>query len=91
MKTSVEVTEEYISQALNLLGTALRYRLNEKGADSFVNPHEILGATEVEVMELREAVHLKKNALIVEELIDVAVGCIFGVASIKAHQGGEKK
>lgn len=90
MKNSIEISDEAIGQAITLLGHALKSRIAEKGRDSFVNAHEILGATEVEVAELKEAVHLKKNALIIEELIDVAVGCVFGVASIRANQAGEK-
>lgn len=85
MKQSVEITEDLISEALTMLGISLRRRLLEKGRDSFVNAHEILGATEVEMVELREAVHIKEPQRVSEELLDVAVGCVFGVASLKAH------
>lgn len=85
MKQSIEITEDLISEALTMLGISLRRRLIEKGRDSFVNAHEILGATEVEVLELKEAVHIKEPQRISEELLDVAVGCVFGVASLKAH------
>lgn len=85
MKQSILVSDEEIAEALTLLGIALKRRLAEKGYDSFVNAHEILGATEVEVMELKEAVHIKEPQRVIEELLDVAVGCVFGVASLKAH------
>lgn len=85
MKQSVVVNDEEISEALTLLGIALKRRLVEKGHDSFVNAHEILGATEVEMVELKEAVHIKEPQRVIEELLDVAVGCVFGVASLKAH------
>jgi hypothetical protein len=91
MKQSIEITEDLISDALTLLGISLRRRLTEKGCDSFVNAHETLGATEVEVAELREAVHLKDPQRISEELLDVAVGCVFGVASLRAHARLAKK
>lgn len=82
MKQSVEITEDLISEALTMLGVNLRRRLIEKGRDSFVNANETLGATEA---ELREAVHIKEPQRICEELLDVAVGCVIGVASLKAH------
>lgn len=94
MKQSVEVSEQAIGEALQQLGLSLSRRLAEKGRDSFVNAHEILGATEVEMVELREAVHIKEPQRIMEELMDVAVGCVFGVASLKANMKpptGEKK
>lgn len=93
MKQSVEITPDLISESLALLGINLHRRLKEKGFDSFINPHEILGATLVEVRELEEAVHGKNVQSITEELMDVAVGCIFGVASIKANarQQDQKK
>ena len=90
MKQSVELTEEQISIALKLLGVALNRRIQEKGRDSFVNAHEILGATEVEVAELREAVHKKVTIDIISELLDVAVGCVVGVASLNLYSMPKK-
>lgn len=85
MKQSVEVTEAHISEALTMLGMNLRRRLLEKGRDSFVNAREILGTTQLEVRELEQAVQIKEPQRIIEELLDVAVGCVFGVASMRAH------
>lgn len=96
MKQSIELTEEQFSFALKLLGAALSSRIKEKGRDSFINAHEILGATLVEVGELEEAVHRKVTLEVISELLDVAVGCVVGVASLNAHlqasiASGEKK
>lgn len=85
MKQSVEVTEDQISNALTMLGINLRRRLLEKGRDSFINPKEILGDLRLEMNEVEEAIQIKESQRIIEELLDVAVGCVFGVASIKAH------
>lgn len=85
MKQSVEVTEEQISNALTMLGINLRRRLLEKGRDSFINGKEILGDLRLEMNDLEQAVHIKEPQRIIEELLDVAVGSVFGVASIKAH------
>lgn len=85
MKQSLVLTDEQIALALKLLGSSLQERLKEKGRDSFVNMHEILGATEVEVVELKEAVHGKNRVEVIAELLDVAVGCVVGIASLHAH------
>lgn len=85
MKQSVEVTEDQISEALTMLGINLRRRLLDKGRDSFINAKEILGDLRLEMNEVEEAVQIKEPQRIMEELMDVAVGCVFGVASIKAH------
>jgi hypothetical protein len=85
VKQSVEVTEEQISSALTLLGINLSRRLLEKGRDSFINAKELLGDLRLEMNEVEEAVQIKEPQRIIDELLDVAVGCVFGVASIKAH------
>lgn len=100
MKQSVEVTDDQLSEALTLLGTNLRRRLTEKGRDSFISPKETLGDLRLEMNEVEEAIQIKEPQRIIEELLDVAVGCVFGVASVKAHaqaqdikkptQGGSK-
>lgn len=89
MKQSVEVTEEQISDALRMLGTNLRGWLLQKGRHSFVNAAEILGTTQLEVRQLEQAVQIKEPQRIIEELLDVAVGCVLGVASMKAHSPSE--
>lgn len=85
MRQTVEVGEEYIAEALTLLGVNLKRRLAEKGRGSFISPHEILGAVQVELRQVEEAIYVKEPRRISEELLDVAVGCVFGVASMKAQ------
>lgn len=85
MKQSVEVSEDQISNALTALGISLRRRLLEKGRDSFVNPKEILGDLRLGMNEVENAVQIKEPQRIIDELLYVAVDCVFGVASIKSH------
>ena len=61
-------------------------RLREKGYGSFVSVHEILGVLDEELYEYRTEVHSKsKNQqLKIDELIDIAVGAIIGIASIES-------
>jgi NTP pyrophosphatase (non-canonical NTP hydrolase) len=61
----------------------LRYKLNEKGYGTFSSRHEILGVVTEEYHEFVEAVHKKDHVEMKNELIDIAVGCIFSAACIE--------
>ncbi len=91
MKQSVEITEGQISEAITLVGINLTRRLTEKGRDSFVNPSEALGEIVIRISELQHAVQIKEPQRIIEEFMNVAVGCIVGVASIKANAASQDK
>jgi hypothetical protein len=91
MKQSAEVTDDQISEALTMLGINLRRRLLDKGRDSFINPKETLGDLRLEMNEVEQAVQIKEPQRIMEELLDVAVGCVFGVASIKANTRAQEQ
>ena len=58
---------------------------NDKGYGALVSRHEILGVVTEEYNELTEAVKSKTLKEVRDELIDIAVGCIFGVACIDAN------
>lgn len=60
----------------------LRRRLQQKGYGIFVSPHEIIGILAEEQHEFTEAVQSNKNYQIREELLDIAVGAIFGLVSM---------
>ena len=61
------------------------YRAKQKGMGVMASGHEILGIIEDEVLEYRDEVHSKSAAeRKVEELKDIAVTCIFGIASIQS-------
>lgn len=52
---------------------------------SLASSHEILGIIEDEVQEYRDEVHAKSAAeLKIEELKDIAVAAILGIASIQS-------
>jgi len=79
-----QITEEQVDQAIDVVRFAIKRRLAQKGWGAFVSRHEILGILEEERHEMIEAVHHETQERLSEELIDIAVGCVFGVASIKA-------
>jgi len=63
----------------------LMYRVGQKGPGTLVSSHEILGIITEEYHEYIEEV--TKNApeeAKVQELLDIAVAALFGVASIRA-------
>lgn len=84
MKSRVDVSSETVDRAVALMRTKLLMRLDQKGWDSFIGPHEILGILEEERMELTEAVRSDDWTEVVDELLDLAVGAVFGIASIMA-------
>ena len=71
-----------VETAINDFRTELNRRLNEKGYGSWLSRHEILGVLEEELLELKDAVHNKSFSDIRSELLDIAVGAVFGAACI---------
>jgi NTP pyrophosphatase (non-canonical NTP hydrolase) len=78
----VEITHEQLIDALADLRTKLMFRMAQKGRGTFASRHEILGIIDEEKLELTEAVKSKTLPSIKEELLDIAVGAVFGVACI---------
>jgi len=81
-----QVTEEEVTEAVELIVAMLDYRLGEKGRGAYASRHECLGIIEEEIHELREAVRSGKITDVASELIDIGVAAIFGVASIHAEK-----
>jgi len=81
--TRHQVTEEPVAVALGDLERALRDRLAEKGRGTFASTHEIRGVLDEEFLEVREAMHEKDLDAVEAELLDLAVGAVFGYACVK--------
>ncbi len=79
-----QITEQQVSDAAGLVRYWLFERLEKKGFGAWLSRHEILGFLAEEYTETIEAVHSKSPIEVRNELIDIAVGCIFGVACIEA-------
>lgn len=77
-----QITQENIDKAVQDFKEMLEYRLNQKGYGTFASRHEILGVIDTEMIELNEAIEHKNISEVKHELLDVAVGAIFGVACI---------
>ena len=79
-----QITEEQIELALQLLKDKLKYRLKQKGYGTFASTHEIAGVLDEEHRELKETVHYNNMEDFEKELLDIAVGAVFGVACVQA-------
>lgn len=78
-----QISKETIQRAVDKLIDKLYMRLEQKGYGSWLSRHEILGIiAEESFKEVVDAVHRGSLEELREELLDVAVGCIFGVACI---------
>jgi molybdopterin converting factor small subunit len=81
-----QVTEEEIQKAIKLVLEALEGRLMQKGRGTFASTHEIYGVVAEEFDELTDELRKNNELDFAGELIDIAVGCIFGVASIHSQK-----
>ncbi len=61
----------------------LNKRLEQKSSSVFISSHEILGIVSEEFREFEDEVKKNDQVGIREELIDIAVGCIWGLVSIE--------
>lgn len=78
------ITDEDIEKAKAALEEVFRVARQRNGMDSFASSHEILGCVTEEYHELIETIHLNKPHATRNELLDIAVACLFGVACIDA-------
>ena len=84
-KTRSSVSDAVVVDAVSMLIKELDRRLKEKGRGTFSSSHEILGIVTEEYWELVDAVKRHgddKAGRIKQELMDIAVACVFGCACI---------
>lgn len=80
-----DTTQEDLESAVRATLEKLNARLKEKGISSFASKHEILGILVEEMRELEDAVRAHGNPNgFKEELLDIAVGAIYGIACFDA-------
>lgn len=85
MNTRLPVPQLMITKASRDILRKLGQRLEQHGRGSFIGPHETLGILTEEYAELIEAVRSNDYKQVERELIDIAVGCLFGVASLRTN------
>lgn len=85
------VNRIFVDEAIERTTQATFNRLLEKGYGSFVSTHEVFGVLAEEWYELKKAMHENDVHQFHKELLDMAVGCIFGMACIEAFGIKEAK
>ena len=89
--TRILVSQKNIDQAVQFFNSELQRRIEQKGQYSHITPHETLGLVTEEYHEMLSAVHQNNAAEFGQELTDIAVGCIFGLASHYARANSVSK
>lgn len=81
-----EVSNELMLQVLEIFTQRLGQRLVDHGSGAFVSKHEGLGIITEEFWELCESAKSDDPLKFVDEAFDVAVACLFSVASMAGIQ-----
>ena len=77
-----EVPDALSEEVAELMLERLRSRAQKHGPGAYAGPHEILGVLEEEFIELKLSITANTDSETAAELMDIAVGCIFGIASL---------
>lgn len=82
-----QLTDKDFDYAITRVSKKLMERLSYKGRGIFVSSHEILGILTEEYLEYENEVHVGAGAIKNQskELVDIAVACLVGIASM--HTG----
>lgn len=85
MNTRQQLDIVDLQDAVEAVSEKLDFRIKQKGLGTMASCHEILGILDEELQEYRDEVHAKAGAETkIEELKDIAVAALFGIASIQA-------
>jgi hypothetical protein len=79
-----QLTDQQINDGIRIVLDKLQFRLSQKGYGTFASTHEILGILEEEYKEFVDAIHDGNYIEVKSELVDIAVGAIFGVVCLEA-------
>lgn len=82
----VEISNEHLKLVLDDFLEHYNKKLEKKGKNSFNSRVEVLGKLTEEFHEVLDEIHKKDDKKAIVELMDVAVVCLFGIASIKAQK-----
>lgn len=85
MNQRQQLTDQQMESAIGEVLRKLTFRCKQKGMGTMASNHEILGIIAQEVREYDDAIHQRlSDAEKIEELKDIAVGALFGIASIQS-------
>lgn len=85
MNKRQQLTQVDFANAFEEVDSKLHWRMEQKGMGTYASCHEALGILQEEMTEFEDAIHGKlPSEHKVQELIDIAVGAIWGIASIRS-------
>ena len=85
-KTDRDIVEPiHLHAAIETVKDMLNFRLDEKGAGTFKSRHEMFGIIAEEFYELANSMQ-DGNRNFDDEVLDLAVACVFGLACIEAQK-----
>ena len=79
-----QINPKLVNDALSLVRTKMHKRLDQMGWGTFSSTYEILGTINGEVAEFADAIRSGTPTEIENELSNIAMACIFGIACIEA-------
>jgi type VI protein secretion system component VasK len=79
-----QLSKSNFYEVVGQLTAKIRQTAEKKGMGGCVSPHEILGIVEEEYEEFKAEVMNNDPDRAQEELLDIAVACIWGLASYNA-------
>jgi NTP pyrophosphatase (non-canonical NTP hydrolase) len=77
-----KVSDDALLKAIEAATVALGQKIEKHGTGAYISSHESLGIITEEYFELMDAVKQNDPIETGNELMDVAVGCIFALASM---------
>lgn len=77
-----QVSDKILLEAVEALTVNLGRKIEKHGRGAYVGHHETLGIVAEEYHELLDAVRQNDPVDVANELMDIAVACLFGVASM---------
>lgn len=83
-----QLTDEMIDATVSFVAQEFARRLRQKGRGALVGPHEGLGIIVEEYDELIDAIRANDRSETVKESADLAVACMFGIASLMTEEEG---
>jgi hypothetical protein len=87
----MDVTDQEITQALQNVADALRIRLTIKGRKCYISLHEVDGVLDQEIRQFKNEVQKNDRNVARLKLVDAAISCIFGIASLSTQERVEKQ
>lgn len=77
------ITDADLERVIQVVVRKLEFRMKEKGRGAFVSSHEIMGIVSEEYDEMKEAVQENDHNKLFDELADIAVASLKGMASMQ--------